>query len=135
MNSPPRYAGVAVADEAPFEPRPDRVIDHMMDDPVPEIRRQDFANFRARDDKGNAATNPVAPFAQVVPQVNQVLFEHNFERKLIERVALVFAAVEIGVEDRFESQGRGRGRGRDSISGRIGRRLYCSYCCCSGCRH
>lgn len=119
--APPRNAGVAVADETAVKTIPYRVENQVMHNTIPKTGRPDFAGFRMRYHEGKTAANLIAAVLQIAPQGHQVSFQIGLEGKLMQSVALVTAAIEIGVAQRLKGQFRrrhGEDRGGDFISWR-----------------
>jgi hypothetical protein len=100
MSAATGNTGIAVPDEAPVETVENRIIDDMMHDPVPEISRPDFPDFRMRHDKSDASPDFVIPAFKVVIQPDQIALQIGLEPQLVNRIALAPAAIEIGVEHR-----------------------------------
>ena len=101
MGAAPRNTGVAVADKAPVKAVADGVVDDMMHNAVAEFRRPYLPDFWMSHDEGNAAADPIFTAGKFAVERNQIAFQIGLEAKLVDRIALVLAAIEIGIEDRL----------------------------------
>ena len=81
-----------------------RVVDEVMHDPVPEIRRPDFPDFRVRHNKGDAAPDFVISAFKITVERDQIALKVGLEAQLIDGIALGPAASKIGVEHRLNRQ-------------------------------
>ncbi len=90
----------------------------MMNNPVTKISRPDFTDSRIGHHKGQAAPDPVIAVLQFPKKSHQISFKVSIKTKLVDRIAFVPPAIEIGVKNGIDRQFRKRcARGRSSISG------------------
>ena len=98
MRTPTGNTSVVVTNKAPVVTVRNRITDDMMHDAVTKISRPYFPDFRMGHDKSNAAANFIVAAAKLVVQLYKIGFQIDFKAKLVNRIALGFAAVKIGVE-------------------------------------
>ena len=85
-------AGMAVTDELLFKEGVQFVDDEVMDNSVPEIRREDFALYRLVDDERDGSARLIGAVVDFFAQCYQVAFIIDFEGKRAGGASLMLAA-------------------------------------------